>query len=173
MMVRRRIAAGVGVVALIVIVLLINGCLKSGKEAALKTYNREAGQVVQESDQQVSSPLFKALAGASGESPLNVEVQVNQLRMQAQSQAARAKGLSVPGEMQDAQRNFTLVLDLREEALAKIAHLRAHGAGRAGQAGEHLDRRGDGDVPGLRRGLLPARRPADPAGARWRTESTD
>ncbi len=109
--------------ALIVIVLLIDGCLKSGKEAALKAYNREAGQVVQESDQQVSSPLFKALAGASGESPLNVEVQINQLRMQAQSQAARAKSLSVPGEMQDAQRNLTLVLNLRAEALAKVANL--------------------------------------------------
>jgi hypothetical protein len=122
-MVRRRIAAGVAVVAVIVVVLLINGCLKSGKQEALKTYNREAGQIVQESDQQVSSPLFKALASASGESPLNVEAQVNQLRMTAQSQAAHAKGLSVPGEMQDAQRNLTLVLDLRAEALAKIANL--------------------------------------------------
>ncbi len=122
-MVRRRVAAGIGVVALIVIVLLVNGCLKSGKEEALKTYNREAGQIVQESDQQVSSPLFKALASASGEPPQNIEGQANQLRMQAQSQAARAKGLSVPGEMQDAQRNLTLVLDLRAEALAKIANL--------------------------------------------------
>ncbi len=123
LMVRRRIAAGVGVVALIVVVLLVNGCLKSGKEEALKTYNREAGQLVQESDQQVASPLFKALANASGESPLNVEVQINQLRGQAQSQAARAKSLSVPGELEAAQRNLTLVLDLRAEALAKIANL--------------------------------------------------
>ncbi len=122
-MVRRRIAAGVGVVVLIVVVLLINGCLKSGKEEALKTYNREAGQLVQESDQQVSGPLFKELASASGESPLNVETQVNQLRGQAQSQAAHAKSLSVPGEMEAAQRNLTLVLDLRAEALAKIANL--------------------------------------------------
>jgi hypothetical protein len=123
MMVRRRIAAGIAVVALIVIVLLINGCLKSGTEEALKAYNHEAGQIVQESDQQVSGPFFKAIAGASGESPLNVEVQIDQLRMQAQSQAARAKGLSVPSGMQGAQRNLTLVLDLREEALAKIANL--------------------------------------------------
>ncbi len=123
LLVRRRVAAGVGVVVLIVIVLLINGCLKSGKEEALKTYDHEASQLVRESDQQVSAPLFKALAGASGESPLNVEAQVNQLRGQAQSQAARAKSLSVPGEMQDAQRNLTLVLDLRAEALVKIANL--------------------------------------------------
>jgi hypothetical protein len=123
MMVRRRIAAGVGVVALIVIVLVVNGCLKSGKEEALKTYNREAGQLVGESDQQVAQPLFAALASASGESPLNVELKVNQLREVAQQQAAHAKGLSVPGEMQAAQRNLTLALNLRAEGLAKIANL--------------------------------------------------
>lgn len=123
MMVRRRIAAGVGVVALIVIVLIVNGCLKSGKEEALKTYNREAGQLVQESDQQVAHPLFTALAGASGEPPLNVELKIDELRKLAQSQAEQAKRLSVPGEMNAAQHNLTLVLNLRAEALAKIASL--------------------------------------------------
>ncbi len=123
MMVRRRIAAGVGVVALIVIVLLINGCLKSGKEESLKKYNREAGQLVGESDQQVGQPLFAGLAGASSEPPLNVEQKVNELRAVAQGQAEQAKRLSVPGELDAAQRNLTLVLNLREEALAKIAPL--------------------------------------------------
>ncbi|HWX45511.1 MAG TPA: hypothetical protein VNY52_09340 [Solirubrobacteraceae bacterium] len=123
MMVRRRIAAGVGVVVLIAIVLVVNGCLKSGKEEALKTYNREVGQLVGESDQQVSQPLFAALASAGGESPLNVELKVNQLRETAQQQATHAKGLSVPGEMQAAQRNLSLTLDLRAEALVKIANL--------------------------------------------------
>jgi hypothetical protein len=122
-MVRRRIAAGVGVVVLVAIVLLIDGCLKSGTEEALRTYNREAGQLVQESDSQVSAPLFKALAGASSTSPLAVEEEVDHLRATAQSQAARARALSVPGAMAAAQRNLTLALNLREEALAKIAGL--------------------------------------------------
>jgi hypothetical protein len=123
MMVRRRIAAGVGVVALIAIVLLIDGCLKSGREAALKAYNREVGQLAEESDRQVSRPLFAGLAGAASEQPLNVELKVNELREAAQKQAEEARRLSVPGEMQAAQRNLTLVLDLREEALGKIAVL--------------------------------------------------
>lgn len=121
--VRRRIAAGVGVVLLVVIVLLINGCLKSGKEAALEQYNREAGQLAQESDQQVSRPLFATLSSASGEQPLNVEQKVNQLRGAAQHQAEQARRLSVPGGMEAAQHNLTLVLNLREEALGKIASL--------------------------------------------------
>jgi hypothetical protein len=123
MMVRRRIAAGVGVVLLIVIALVVNGCLKSGREAALKEYNRSASQLVQESDQQVSRPLFETLAGAAGKSPLDVETQVNQLRLLAQTQASHGQAMSVPGEMQAAQRNLLLALDLRSEGLAKIANL--------------------------------------------------
>ena len=123
LMVRRRIAAGVGVVLLIVIALVINGCLKSGKEAALKEYNSSASQLVGESDQQVAHPLFETLAGASGKSPLNVEEEIDELRQQAQTDASHAKSLSVPGEMEAAQRNLLLVFNLRAEGLAKIASL--------------------------------------------------
>jgi hypothetical protein len=123
MVVRRRIAVGVGLVALIVIALVVKSCMNSGREAALKEYNRAAGLLVGESDQQVSSPFFAALVSAAGKSALDVEVQINHLRLLAQEQAARAKSLSVPGEMDAAQRNLLLVFDLREEGLAKIANL--------------------------------------------------
>jgi hypothetical protein len=122
-MVRRRVAAGVAVVLLIVIVLVINGCLKSQKTQSLKDYNRNVGQVAAESETQVSKPLFAALAGASGKSALDVEVQIDQLRVAAQSVAAKAKGLSVPGEMTSAQRALLLALDLRVEGMTKVAAL--------------------------------------------------
>ncbi|HVR04967.1 MAG TPA: hypothetical protein VMS02_02925 [Solirubrobacteraceae bacterium] len=121
-MVRRRIALGVAVVLLVVIALLVDGCLKSGRESALRSYNHSVGALVGESDEQVARPLFATLAGASGKSPLDVESDVNGLRETAQQQATRAKGLSVPGEMREAQRNLLLVLDLRAEGLAKIAN---------------------------------------------------
>ncbi len=122
-MVRRRVAAGVAVVVLIVIVLLINGCLKSQAQQSLKDYNQKVGQLAQESEAQVSRPLFTALAGAGGKSALDVEVQIDQLRIQAQNIASRAKGLSVPGEMVPAQRDLLLALDLRVEGMTKIAAL--------------------------------------------------
>jgi hypothetical protein len=122
-MVRRRVVAGIGVVLLIVIILIINGCLNSEKETALKNYNRDAGQIVHESDENVTNPLFSALSGAGAKSALNVEVQVDQLRIQAEALASKAKGLSVPSEMAGAQRNLTLTQDLRAEALTKIAAL--------------------------------------------------
>lgn len=120
-MVRRRAAAGGAVVLLIVIVLVINGCLKSQQTQALKEYAHNVGTIVTESDQQVSHPLFAALSGASSKSAIDVETQVNQLHLEAQKQADQAKGLSVPGEMDSAQRNLLLAMDLRAEGVEKVA----------------------------------------------------
>jgi hypothetical protein len=123
LMVRRRVAAGVAVVLLIVIVLVINGCLKSQKTQALKDYNRHLNEIAAESDSQVSRPLFAALAGAGAKSALDVEVQIDQLRIASQTVASNAKHMSVPGEMASAQRDLLLALDLRVEGMTKVAAL--------------------------------------------------
>jgi hypothetical protein len=122
-MVRRRVAAGIGVVLLIAIVLIVNGCLKSQKQQELKDYNQNVSRLARESDEQVSVPFFTALSNAAAKSALDVEVQIDQLRIQAQDVAARAKGLNVPGDMAAAQRNLLLALDLRVEGLTKVAAL--------------------------------------------------
>jgi hypothetical protein len=122
-MVRRRMAAGFAIALVFVIVLFVNGCLKSQKKQSLKDYNRNVSQLAQESDAQVSTPLFSSLTNAGGKSALAVEVQVDQLRIQAQNIANRAKNLSVPGEMAAAQRDLLLALDLRVEGMTKIAAL--------------------------------------------------
>ncbi|HXM86266.1 MAG TPA: hypothetical protein VN889_01405 [Solirubrobacteraceae bacterium] len=123
LMVRRRIAFGVGIVLLIVIVLLVNGCLKGQKSQELKDYNREVSTVAQEFDEHVSHPLFEALTNASSKSALNVEVQVGQLRVEAENLATRVKGLKAPGAMSGAENNLLLAFDFRAEAVTKIAGL--------------------------------------------------
>ena len=123
LMVRRRIAAGVAVVLLIIIVLVINGCLKSQKQQSLKDYNHNVNQIAEESASQVSEPLFAALAGASAKSALDVEVQIDQLRIAAQKLAGRAEALSTPSEMTGAQRNLLLAYHFREEGMTKVAAL--------------------------------------------------
>ncbi len=120
-MVRRRVALGVGVVLLILIIFLISGCLKSQKEQSLKDYDRHVGEIAQEYETQVAKPLFTALTGASAKSALDVQVQINQLRLEAQKLDSRAQGLSVPGEMTGAQRAFLMALGLRVEGITKIA----------------------------------------------------
>jgi hypothetical protein len=123
LMVRRRVAAGVGVVLLIVVVLLVNGCLKGQKTQELKDYNHEVSTIAQEFDEHVSRPLFSALTAAGTKSALNVEVQVNQLRLQAQDLAKRVKGLSAPGAMSGAQHDLELAFNLRSEGVDKVATL--------------------------------------------------
>jgi hypothetical protein len=122
-MVRRRVAAAVAVVVLIVIVLVINGVLKGQKVQSLKEYNRDVGAIAQEWDSQVAHPLFGALTDASSKPAAEVEDQVNQLRLQAQTLATRASALSVPGEMAGAQRDLLLAFDLRVEGMTKLAAL--------------------------------------------------
>jgi hypothetical protein len=123
LMVRRRVAAGVGVVLLIVIVLVVNGCLKSQRVQDMKNYNRNVSLIGTESVEQVSTPLFSTLTDAAGKSALNVEEQVDQLRIQMQNLASRAKGLSVPGDMSGAQRYLVQAMNLRVEGLTKVAAL--------------------------------------------------
>ncbi|HEY3971151.1 MAG TPA: hypothetical protein VGL79_07105, partial [Solirubrobacteraceae bacterium] len=139
MMVRRRIAAGVGVVLLIAIVLLVNGCLKRGKQQALESYNQNVNQISAESESQVAKPLFTTLSSASGKQALDVETQIDQLRRQSEEIAEHAKGLSVPSEMTSAQRNLLLALNLRVEGVTKIAGLvREALGGKAQQASTYI-----------------------------------
>lgn len=123
LMVRRRAAALVGVVLVIIIALLVNGCLKSKAHAALETYAQHVGLLIKESDEQVGHQLFGALDSASGQTPLNVELHIDEYRQQAETQANSAKGLSVPSSLQGAQRNFLLTMDLRVEGLQKVSSL--------------------------------------------------
>ncbi len=139
MMVRRRIAAGVGVVLLIAIVLLVNGCLKRGKQQALESYNQNVNHIAAQSESQVAKPLFTTLSSTSGKQALDVETQIDQLRRQSEEIAEHAKGLSVPSEMTSAQRNLLLALNLRVEGLTKIAGLvREALGGKAQQASTYI-----------------------------------
>jgi len=120
-MIRRLVAAGVAVLLLIIIVLLVSGCLKSEKQQSLRDYSRHVGEIAQEYESQVARPLFAALAGAGTKSALDVEVQVNNLRGEAQRLGTKAAELSVPGELTAAQRELLLALGLRVEGITKIA----------------------------------------------------
>jgi len=139
LIVRRRIALGAAVVLLIVIVLVVNGCVKGQKTQALKNYNHDVGQINREANEQVAKPLFATLASASGKQPLEVEEQVAQLRVTAQNFASRVQGLSVPSEMEGAQRNMLLAYNFSVEAIEKITGLlpKALG-GKDKQAIEHI-----------------------------------
>jgi hypothetical protein len=120
-MMRRRIAAGIGVVLVIAIVLIVSAVLKGQKTSALEQYNRDVGQIAHRSEQEVAKPLFTALVGAGGKPTINVDQQLNELHGSAQQMVDSTREMSVPGETSEAQRNLLLALQLRAEAVQKIA----------------------------------------------------
>jgi len=123
LVVRRRIALGIAIVVLIVIVLVVRGCVQSEALTALKEYDHEVATLVSESNSQVSLPLFTALTNASNKTAIQVETQINQLRLKSQELASHASSLSVPGELESAQRSLVLAMNLREETMTKLAGL--------------------------------------------------
>lgn len=118
-LIRRLVALGVGLLLLILIVFGINGCLDSRKKNSLKDYNREVSAIVAESDQQVSRPLFELLNAGKAQAD-DLEPQINQLRLIADEDVKKANNLDVPGDMQRAQDDLELVLNLRATAIQKI-----------------------------------------------------
>jgi hypothetical protein len=146
LMVRRGVALVVGLVLLILIIVGISGCLKSQRRSALESYNRNVSSIGTEAVQQVAQPLFKAISGASSKNALDVELQIDQLKMTAQDEASRAKGLSVPGEMAGAQRNFELTADFRASAVGKIAEQIRSALGTTGAGGAEAQIAGQMEV---------------------------
>lgn len=121
-MARRRIAAGIGVVLLIVIVLAIDSAVKGSPSSALAEYKRGVDRLGHESEHD-SKSFFAALANATGKEQIGVENKLNDARAAAEDLARHAEALSVPGAMVEAQRNVLLALDLRSEGVKKIAGL--------------------------------------------------
>ena len=116
---RRLVAAGVGLIVVIVLVLGVKGCLNSRQEQALKDYNRDVASLVQESDSNTDE-FFAALT-TTGTSSTDVQAQISQLRLRAKAQTTQAEGFSVPGDMKPAHRNLLLTLGLVEESMGKVA----------------------------------------------------
>jgi hypothetical protein len=119
LMVRRSIAAGAGLLVIILLVLVIRGCLDKRKEQAFKDYVRDVGALVQESDQQ-SKALFRLLT-ASNQGDVDVENSLNMLRLQSEQLVDRARGIDKPDELGQAQRYLVEALELRRDGLAGVA----------------------------------------------------
>ena len=121
LLVRRGLAAAGGILVLILLVVGIKGCLSAQKENALKDYNREVGIIVEESDSRIGRQFFDSLAAGRARTPEDLQSDVNQRSAAAAELVKRARKLDVPDEMKRAQDHLLLVLELRRDALGRIA----------------------------------------------------
>ena len=135
---RRLIALGLGLALFIVLAIGVNACLNNAADNQLAGYNRDVGTVIAQSDRDVSQPLFDTL-GQGGQSPVELESAVNQLRSVADKQVEQAEGFDVPDELETAQRNLLLTLDMRASGVSKIAGQIRTALAEGEQAGQAVD----------------------------------
>ena len=120
-MVRRTIAIAGGLLVLILLVFAFRGCLDARKDRAMEDYVRGANELTKLS-QAESKQLFDILSAPSdSDQTVNRVNQANALRVDSATLSDRAHALDTPGELADAQDYFTEALDLRRDALAKVA----------------------------------------------------
>jgi hypothetical protein len=121
LLVRRTIAGGAGLLVLILLLFAFRGCLDARKERAIKDYDRDAAALLQESDQQ-SKSLFDLLSSSGGQNrAVDVENNLNQLRVVSDQLVDRSRDLDHPDEVAQAQRFLLETLEFRRDGLAAIA----------------------------------------------------
>ena len=121
LMARRGIAAGAGLLVLVLLIFGIKGCLNAQKEQAFKDYVKDVDSLVRESAQG-RVQLFGLLQGRGGRNQaVTIENTLNALRVQSAQLVDRSKGLDPPGELSGAQRYLVDTLAFRRDGLAKVA----------------------------------------------------
>jgi len=139
LLVRRLVAAGAVVLALILLVVLVKGCVDNRREAALKDYNRNVRTLVNHSRSAVARQFFEALGGAGAGDQQAVQETINQLRVEADKDVEQAQRLDAPDAMQGAQSNLELLLSLRRDGVATVADLIQQALGGTAGAGTAVD----------------------------------
>lgn len=114
---RRAIAAAVGLLMLIILVVLFNACQDSARKNGLRDYNRDVKRIVTQSDTEVGAPLFEALSQGASQSPEDLQTQISSLRSVADRNLEQAGRLDVPGDLEGAQASLLTALELRRDGL--------------------------------------------------------
>lgn len=120
--VRQAVAVGVGLLVLILLLFGVRACQSSAKKRGLREYNSDVRALVRDSDREVGQQFFQQLGGGRRpDQTLDLGTQVNQLRAVSEDLVGRARKLDPPDDMRPAQSALLLVLEMRRDALRKIA----------------------------------------------------
>jgi hypothetical protein len=118
-LIRRIVLAVVVVAAIVLIAVLVNSCEVSARNSALKDYNNSVASLNAQSVN-TSQTFFGLLSGPKSD-PTTLQTNLNQTLSEAGTELDRAKGLSVPDEVKDAQVKFVLALQMRSDGIRNIA----------------------------------------------------
>jgi hypothetical protein len=119
-MARRAVAAGAALVVLILLVLGVRGCLNARKDEAFRDYAADIRALVRGSSA-LSARLFEALSTTKRADALDIQNEINAQSTDAEQLVERAKDTDHPDELNAAQQWVVLALELRRDALNRIA----------------------------------------------------
>jgi hypothetical protein len=134
LLVRRLVAAGIGVLLLVLVVVAVNSCRTSQAKTGLKNYNSDVSTIARESSDLGNQ--FFSLLGTKSTSPQDLTSQISSFQVQAGQEYDQAKGLSTPGEMVGAQQNLLIALEMRRNGLKYIAERISDALGDSGDVAD-------------------------------------
>jgi hypothetical protein len=119
--IRRASALGAAVLILVLVIVAVHGCQVSARKSGLRTWNREASALVEQSDTEVGKQFFDTLRQGASQSPEDLQTQISSLRVQAETILQQARKLDTPGQLTGAQQSLLIALELRRDGLDYIA----------------------------------------------------
>jgi hypothetical protein len=133
---RRAIAAGVGLLLFIFLIVVVNACQDSRRKNSLRNYNREATTIVAQSDTEVGAAFFESLGQGASQSPEDLQTDISSLRATADTNLSQAKRLDTPGDLSAAQQSLLIALELRRDSLQYISERIATALGNEGDVAD-------------------------------------
>jgi len=119
--IRRGIAFVAFALILILLIIGVHGCQVSARKNALRTWNREASSLVQQSDNEVGKQFFDTLKQGASQSPEDLQTQISSLRVQSETILQQARKLDTPDQLVGAQQALLIAFELRRDGLDYIA----------------------------------------------------
>jgi hypothetical protein len=119
-MLRRLVAVGVGLLIVILLVLGVRGCLNARETRSFENYVADLTALTADSNS-LSKSFFGRLEDPGSLTPLQFEAEVKADRGAAEGLFDRARSLSAPDQLSEAQSLVVLTFQLRRDALAVIS----------------------------------------------------
>jgi hypothetical protein len=119
-MVRRAVAAGAGLLVIVLLVWGVNGCLDARKDRAFRDYGGDVRAIIDESNN-LAGNFFETLSRPRSAEALDVQNEVNAQATDAEQLVDRARNTDSPDELDAAQSWIVASLELRRDALKRVA----------------------------------------------------
>ena len=120
LLIRRMILFFAAALVVLVLGFLVKSCNETRSQNALREYNSRVSELAVKS-RETGDQFFKAMGQGASQSPQELYTQIVGWKNDAETSLTQAKALSVPDKMKSAQDSLLITLELRRDALMRVA----------------------------------------------------